>query len=92
MTINDICQQCKITKPTFYIKKAQEKGEIQNTNNPGSLYNALAHLFTGHELKWCISGGKSSDFDDFFMEINDILDVREDLRDIYKCYLEEITP
>ncbi len=70
------------------IKKAQEKGEINNTNEPKRLYNALAHLFTGHELKWCISNGASDDFSDFFEEVNDILDVREDLRQVYLKYLQ----
>ena len=69
------------------IKKAQEKSEIQNTNSPEILYNVLAHLFTGHEVKWCISKGKSKDFEDFFLELNAILDVREDLKNLYKNYL-----
>ncbi len=71
------------------IKKAQEKGEIKNMNSPKRLYNALAHLFTGHELKWCISGGTSNDFEEFFEEINDLLDVREDLREVYTAYIPE---
>ncbi len=71
------------------IKKAQEKGEIKNTNSPKLLYNALAHLFTGHELKWCISNGHSSDFEDFFKELNALLDVRKDLLNSYKQYLPE---
>ena len=69
------------------IKKAQEKGEVRNTNSPELLYNALAHLFTGHELKWCISNGNSSDFEDFFKELAALLDVREDLLDSYTKYL-----
>ena len=68
------------------IKKAQEKGEIKNGNSPKLLYNALAHLFTGHELKWCISNGQSSDFEDFFKELNALLDVREDLLNSYTKY------
>ena len=69
------------------IKKAQEKGEIKNTNSPEILYNALAHIFTGHEVKWCISKGTSNDFEEFFLGLNAVLDVREDLCELYKKYL-----
>ncbi len=69
------------------IRKAQEKGEIRNTNSPVILYNALAHLFTGHEVKWCISKGNSNDFEEFFLGLNAMLDVREDLQDLYKKYI-----
>ncbi|SDB56759.1 TetR/AcrR family transcriptional regulator [Butyrivibrio sp. INlla16] len=69
------------------IKKAQNKGEIRNMNDPQILYHSLAHLFTGHELKWCISNGESNDFEEFYLGLNAMLDVRDDLRDLYKDYL-----
>ncbi|SFB71615.1 TetR/AcrR family transcriptional regulator [Butyrivibrio sp. YAB3001] len=71
------------------IKKAQQKGEIRNSNSPEILYNVLAHTFTGHEVKWCISKGTSNDFENFFLGLNAILDVRDDLKDLYKKYLPQ---
>ncbi len=69
------------------IKKAQEKGEINNTNSPCILYKTLAHTFMGYETNWCIDKEKEDDFEVFYQSLNAILDVRDDLRDMYKKYL-----
>ena len=71
---------------TAILEKAQENGEIGNMNPPDALYQAVAHLFTGYEVMWCITNGKDY-FDGFYESMNAVLDVREDLRDLYRQYI-----
>ncbi len=70
------------------ISKAQKNGEIRNPNPPEKLYNAIAHMFTGYEVMWCIHNGTTHATSDFFETLNAVLDVREDLRDFYITMLE----
>ncbi|MCD7893657.1 MAG: TetR/AcrR family transcriptional regulator [Erysipelotrichaceae bacterium] len=70
------------------IEKAQEANEINNINDSKILYSSLAHTFSGYEIMWCVNNGKTNFGEDFFTSMNVILDVKEELRDIYKKYLE----
>lgn len=69
------------------IEKAQQKGEIQNKSTPEILYNAIAHSFMGFETTWCIYNGQMNWTEQFFLGINAILVVEDDLADLYKKYL-----
>ena len=71
---------------TVIIQKAQEKGEIRNPNPPELLYQTVAHLFTGHEVLWCIHNSETS-FEAFFECVNAALDAKEELRELYKRYI-----
>ncbi|MCD7809537.1 MAG: TetR/AcrR family transcriptional regulator [Erysipelotrichaceae bacterium] len=70
------------------IEKAQDANEINNMNDPKILYSSLAYTFSGYEITWCMYNGETNFIDDFFTSMNAILDVKEELRDIYKKYLE----
>jgi len=71
------------------INKAQQAHEINNMNDPHVLYSSLAYTFSGYEFVWCMNNGHTNYADDFFTSMNAILDVKEELRDIYKKYMEE---
>lgn len=62
------------------IQKAQKAGQIRNTSTPESLYRASAFAFTGYELMWCIKGGTFDWKKEVKLALEDIYDVREDLR------------
>ena len=72
---------------TLILKKAQEKGEIQNPNNADILYRTLAYSFIGFETNWCISNGKLNWVEEFFQGMNVLLCVNESLNKLYKNYL-----
>lgn len=69
------------------IKKAQEKNEIQNHCDPAILYDALAHLFTGYEVMWCIDKENDGFSEAFYLGMNAILEVDPQYKDLYKEYL-----
>lgn len=72
---------------TLIIEKAQQKGEIENKTAPAVLYNVLAHSFMGFETTWCIYNGQMNWTEQFFLGMNAILVVREELAELYKKYL-----
>lgn len=69
------------------IEQAQEKKEIRNMNNPIELYDAIAHVFTGYEVLWCINDGNASFEEAVYKSIMNILDVKDGYRDLYKKYI-----
>lgn len=71
------------------IQKAQEQGEIQNQCDANILYEAIAHCFMGYETTWCIKNGTCAWEKPFFLSLNAILNVREDLKDIYLKFITE---
>lgn len=72
------------------IERAQSKGEIGNLAPAESLYHGIGHMFMGFETSWCIYQGKYGYEKEFFNALNDMLIVRDDLRDIYKKYDSKI--
>lgn len=72
------------------IEKAQLKGEIQNPSHAASLYQAIGHMFMGYETSWCINNGNYGYEKEFFKALNDILLVRDDLKEVYKKYDSKI--
>ena len=70
------------------IKKAQDKKEILNTSSPEILYLAIAHMFTGFEALWCINKGIEDFENNFYQSLNSILLVSDELKDVYKNYIE----
>lgn len=68
------------------LQKAQENKEIMNPNPPEVLYNAIAHMFSGYELNWCIKNGDFDWADSFYSSLAAVLDVRSDLRDVHVKY------
>jgi AcrR family transcriptional regulator len=68
------------------IKKAQEKKEVRNQQDPAVLYKALAHLFTGYEVIWCINKDAQDFSEDFYQGMNAILDVAPQYAGLYKEY------
>lgn len=72
---------------TTIIEKAQNKKEILNLSNPANLYAAIAYAFSGYELAWCIQQGNLDWNKQFFITLRDILNVREDLKNIHEVYL-----
>lgn len=71
---------------TLIIEKAQNTGEIENKNEPGILYLALAHSFMGFETNWCIYNGRTNWGEQFFLGMNAMLNVKENLKELYKKY------
>lgn len=74
------------------IRKAQESGEILNTDPPENLYAALAYLFVGHEVMWCIRNGQTPFAHDFWEGFAAVLNIRADLRHLYKKYCADYIP
>ncbi|MGI5948542.1 MAG: TetR/AcrR family transcriptional regulator [Lachnospiraceae bacterium] len=80
----------KLTKLcVMIIKKAQEKGEIKNMNSPSVLYRTLAYAFTGYETMWCIQNSQFNWEEELYESIEAVLDVSDELREVYKKYLTE---
>ena len=69
------------------LAKAQKNGDILNQSDPVKLYTALAYLFSGYEMMWCIKDGQSEFSKDFFESFNLILQVKEEYKDIYHKYI-----
>lgn len=71
------------------IKKAQEKGEIRNLNDPEKLYQTLGYSFFGYEVTWCMYNATVNLRESMYDTIINVLDVREDLRIRYKDYMNK---
>lgn len=72
------------------IEKAQQKGEIGNPASAASLYQGIGHMFMGYETNWCINQGDYGYEKEFFTAMNDLLMVRDDLKNVYKKYDSKI--
>lgn len=62
------------------IEKGQKAHEFGASGDPAALYNGIAHMYTGYECLWCIKKGDYDWEPEFFHSLEEILDVREDLR------------
>jgi len=71
------------------IRNAQESGEIQNTNDPAQIYRAIAFVFMGVEVNWCIARGDFPFEKVFFTNMNAVTMVRDDLKDTWKEYFKD---
>lgn len=69
------------------LKQAQEKGEIHNSCDAATLYNGIAHMFTGYTTLWCITKGSEDSFRLFFKSLNDLLIADDALKDLYLKYI-----
>jgi len=72
------------------LEKAQATGEIQNRGDANILYGAIAHMFSGYELNWCIKNGKTDWAREFYQSVAAILNVKEELLSLHEKYLHEI--
>lgn len=62
------------------IEKSQQAGEIRAAGDAAAIYRGIAHMFTGYECLWCIKKGSYDWESEFFESLEELLDVRENLR------------
>lgn len=62
------------------IRNAQKAGEIANTSDPAILYRSIAYMYTGYECMWCIKGDQLDWETELLESIENLLQVRKDLR------------
>ena len=62
------------------ISRGQEAQQILNTEEPEKLFEAIAHMFTGYEVLWCINKGEYKWKQAFLAALERLLNVRPDLR------------
>ena len=62
------------------ITTGQKCGQFRNTNEAESLYEAAAYMFTGYEYMWCTLRGQFTWREQFFLSLENLLDVDPSLR------------
>jgi len=62
------------------IEESQQAGEIGVKGDAAAIYRGIAHMFTGYECLWCIKKGAYEWEAEFFESLEELLDVREDLK------------
>ena len=62
------------------IEESQQAGEIGAKGAAAAIYRGIAHMFTGYECLWCIKKGAYEWEAEFFESLEELLDVREDLK------------